>query len=99
MISRLRNEYLISYDIEDNKIRTGIFKELGKYGLKDVQKSVFWGCLTKAELRSLQRFLYECLDDHDKVFIIRTHFSKRGYSFSLGHDKEDFKDWSESHVI
>ena len=53
----LRHEYLISYDIVDNKIRTYVFKELEKYGLKPAQKSVFWGYLTLAELNGIKRLL------------------------------------------
>ncbi len=95
----LRQEYLISYDVEDNKTRNRIFKELGKYGLKSVQKSVFWGYLTLAELESIKRYLEDSLNKMDKVFITHTNFNGRGQSYLIGHQKNDFKDWEETCVI
>ena len=99
MTSPLRQEYLISYDIEDNRLRTRIFKELGKYGLKAVQKSVFWGYLTQAEVEAIKRCLKAVLKKTDKVFITHTNFNGRGQSFFIGHDAADFRDWQETHVI
>lgn len=95
----LRQEYLICYDIEDNKIRGNIFKELGKYGLKATQKSVFWGYLTIAELTAIKRHLGAKLDTTDKAFIARTNFNGRGQSYFLGHNRMDFTDWKETDVI
>lgn len=95
----LRHEYLVSYDVENNRIRTRIFNELGKHGLKPVQKSVFWGYLTLAELEALKRYLSTNLQIADKVFITRTNFNGRGQSCFIGHHEEDFRDWKESHVI
>ena len=95
----LRHEYLISYDIVDNKIRTYVFKELGKYGLKSAQKSVFWGYLTLAELNGIKRLLQDKLKKEDKAFITNTNFNGTGQSYCLGHTKEDFTDWKETDVI
>ena len=95
----LRQEYLISYDIEDTKLRTGVFKELGKYGMKPVQKSVFWGYLTMAELQGVKRYLSEKLQKSDKAFITHTHFNGYGQSYCTGHHPNDFKDWKETDVI
>ena len=95
----LRQEYLISYDVEDNKIRTHIFKELGKHGLKPVQKSVFWGYLSLAEMEAIKRYLNNSLEKTDKVFITHTNFNGRGQSYFIGHNEEDFRDWEENHVI
>ena len=95
----LRKEYLVSYDIEDNKIRNYIFKELGRYGLKATQKSVFWGYLTMAELSAVKRCLNDKLESRDKAFITHTNFNGRGQSYFIGHEKEDFSDWKETEVI
>lgn len=95
----LRQEYLISYDVEDNKIRTRIFKELGKYGLKPVQKSVFWGYLTMAEIKAIKRYLNEKLEKDDKAFVTHTNFNGRGQSYFFGHKKTDFSDWDEAGFI
>ena len=99
MTSPLRQEYLISYDVENNKLRTGIFKELGKHGLKSVQKSVFWGYLSLAEFGAIQRYLKATLKKTDKVFITHTNFNGRGQSYFIGHNDGDFIDWHESYVI
>ena len=95
----LRQEYLISYDVEDNKIRTRVFKELGKYGLRPVQKSVFWGYLTMAEIKAIKRYLNDKLEKDDKAFVTHTNFNGRGQSYFVGHKKADFSDWDEADVI
>ncbi len=95
----LRQEYLICYDIEDNKIRNNVFKELEKYGLRATQKSVFWGYLTMAELFSIKRYLKDILEMNDKAFITHTSFYNERYSYFFGHGKEDFEDWKETDVI
>lgn len=95
----LRKEYLISYDIEDNKIRTFIFQELNGYGLKSIQKSVFWGYLSLAELNAIKRSLDNKLQIEDKVFITRTNFNSKTKSFFIGHKEIDFMDWEEAYVI
>ena len=95
----LRQEYLISYDVEDNKVRKRIFDELGKHGLKPVQKSVFWGYLPLAEVEAIKRYLSANLGKTDKVFITHTNLNGRGQSYFIGHCKEDFRDWEETHVL
>ncbi len=95
----LRQEYLVSYDIQDNKIRHRIFKELNRYGLTSVQKSVFWGYLTFAELEAVRRHLEYNLRRTDKAFITHTNFNGRGRSYFVGHEKNDFEDWEETYVI
>lgn len=99
MDSALRAEYLISYDIEDTKVRTKIFKELERNGMRPVQKSVFWGYLTMAELTGLRRFISHHASKRDKALITRTNFNGRGTSYLIGHKKEEFQDWKESDVI
>ncbi|MCE2504135.1 MAG: CRISPR-associated endonuclease Cas2 [Chlorobi bacterium] len=98
-MEKLRQEYLISYDVEDNKARSRLYKELAGYGLRSVQKSVFWGHLSMAELQAVKRELQKYLDAHDKAFITHSSFNGRGQSYFIGHDEEDFKDWKENHVI
>lgn len=95
----LRNEYLVSYDIEDTKNRTKIFKELERNGMKPVQKSVFWGYLSNAELTGIRRFISHHADKDDKALITHTNFNGRGASYLIGHRKEDFQDWKETDVL
>ena len=95
----LRREYLICYDITDNKIRGNVFKELEKYGLKPSQKSVFWGYLTMPELAAIKRYLPSALAETDRAFIVRSYFNSIGQSFLFGYGEESFSDWKESDVI
>ena len=99
MVSSLRKEYLVSYDIEITKVRTRLFKELSRIGLKPVQKSVFWGYLTNAELLAIKRFVEQIYVKNDKVFITHTNFNSRGNSFLIGYEESEFRDWNESEVI
>ena len=96
----MRQEFLVSYDIADNRTRTKIFKELGKHGLKQVQKSVFWGFLTLAELEAIKRVLSVVASNKsDKVFVTRTNCQGNGLRYSVGYGENDFKDWEETYVI
>ncbi len=95
----LRQEYLICYDVADTKIRSKVFNELEKIGMKAVQKSVFWGCLTHAELSAIFRFIKDSIEHGDKALITRTNFNGQGHSFLIGHEKEEFSDWKENYVI
>ena len=95
----LRQEYLVSYDVQDNRIRTRVFKELQGIGLKPVQHSVFWGYMTQAELNSVRRLLKKQLKEADKAFITHSNFNGRGQSYFVGHKADDFTDWEETLVI
>ncbi len=99
MANIIRQEYLVSYDIEDNKIRTKVYKELLKYGLQPVQKSVFWGYLTKAELFSVNRYMSSRLHKCDRAFITHSNFNRSGNHFLIGYNESEFKDWKETDVI
>lgn len=74
---QLRKEYLIAYDIEDNKTRTIIYKQLLAYGLKAVQKSVFWGYVSIAEFNAIKRLFDRSLTISDKVFITRVNMHEQ----------------------
>ncbi len=95
----LRQEYLVCYDIEDNKVRTKMFKELRSQGLRHVQKSVFWGYLTKAELNSIRRFISEIMEEPDKALIAKTNLNGRGQSYLFGYASMPLQDWEENCVI
>lgn len=98
----LRKEYLICYDISENKIRTHVFKELEKHGLKPAQKSVFWGYLTMAELSAIKRYFASVLAETDKAFVVRSHFNRHkanSESCFFGHQEDCFTDWKEADVI
>lgn len=66
---KLYKKYLVCYDIENNKVRSRFFDELKDLGLIPLQKSVFWGDLSQAELQALQRLANDMLDANtDKFF-------------------------------
>ena len=95
----LRQEYMICYDIQNNKKRSKVYNELEKIGLKAVQKSVFWGYLTNAEITSIYCFIKQLVDEEDRILLTKTNFNGRGFSHLIGHCPEDFKDWDETCVI
>lgn len=63
--------YLISYDIEDNKSRTKLFEELKDLGLLNIQKSVFYGELSKSEIKVVKELFKKLCDDEDRAFLCR----------------------------
>ena len=92
----LRHEYLIAYDIVDNRSREKIYNVLLSYGMKHIQKSVFWGLLLPAELSSVKRLFTDTLDtEHDKLFIITSNLNGQCPVYSLGYSDNIFKDWDE----
>ena len=93
----IRNEYLVSYDIECNKKRTKLFKILEGYGLFSIQKSVFWGFLTRAEIGAIIRYVEKNISPKtDKFFVtpIVINYNAKNTSF-IGYHKNDFQDWKE----
>lgn len=66
---RLYKEYIISYDISDNRIRASIYDKLKDIGLTPIQKSVFWGYLNEPEKRYLINILNSELEKQDSAFI------------------------------
>ena len=95
-IKSIRSEFLISYDIEENKKRTKLFQILRNYGLFPIQKSVFWGFLTKAEYNAIARHVKDSLGSSDKCLITPIAINYLGkYTTCVGYQKNDFKDWRE----
>ncbi|MBZ7985244.1 CRISPR-associated endonuclease Cas2 [Campylobacter sp. Cr9] len=62
--------HLISYDIEDNKSRTKLFEELKDLGLLNIQKSVFYGELSKSEIKVVKELSKKLCDDGDRAFFM-----------------------------
>jgi len=89
----LRKEFLIVYDIEDNKIRKKLFDRFKDFGMNPIQKSVFWGLLNKAERQCLEREIEILLNkkNTDKVLIIEIDIQKNINTFFIGHSENDFK--------
>lgn len=80
--------YLICYDIEDNKNRTKLFERLKDFGLLAVQKSVFYGELSKAEKLTIKELLSKYCTKEDKAIITSINLD---FNDTLGYTKEYFK--------
>ena len=90
-MSKLYNEVLVSYDIEDNRQRNKLFRALKEVALRPVQKSVFWGHLNHAEERAVRRLLKEFCGKNDRAFIVRARLSTQiAEKNSVGYASDDF---------
>lgn len=81
-------QYLICYDIEDNKNRTKLFERLKDFGLLAVQKSVFYGELSKAEKLAIKKLLSKYCAKSDKAIIASVNLD---FNDTLGYTKEYFE--------
>ena len=66
------------------------------FGLKDMQKSVYWGFLSKVEMNAVFKEGERLLQKMDKLLIMPVSVQNREKRY-IGHDKNDFKDW-DTHV-
>lgn len=80
-------QYLIGYDIENTKNRTKLFEKLKDFGLKPVQKSLFYGELSNAEKLSVKIFLKKYCLDGDKAIITAASLKIED---TIGYEKDDF---------
>jgi len=64
-----RRQYLISYDISDDKRRNRVFETLKDYAER-VQFSVFFAALSKIELVELRAKLTEAINNRDDQIIV-----------------------------
>lgn len=65
--------YLIMYDIEDNKVRRIVSKYLEKQGCLRIQKSVFMANTEHARFQSIFESLKEVnafYDNHDSIILV-----------------------------
>jgi CRISPR-associated protein Cas2 len=91
MTNTLEFEVIISYDIEDNKSRTKLFDALKDFGLKPIQKSVFWGILINAEYREIKSLIEDYLQPEDKAFIAKTNTQNSKQFIAYNYLEDDFK--------
>ena len=79
--------YLVCYDIEDNRKRKKFSDELKKLGLVRLQKSVFFGDLSRAEIQALERLSAEMLSpDQDLAFWTPTRLDVAELKKGVGYD-------------
>jgi CRISPR-associated protein Cas2 len=78
-----RRNYLVSYDISDDKRRSGVFKTLTGYGDR-VQFSVFLCELSDTEHARLRTRLSECVKkNEDQVLILDLGSSARSLETAI----------------
>ncbi|MCX7820194.1 MAG: CRISPR-associated endonuclease Cas2 [Brevinematales bacterium] len=95
----MEKEVLICYDIESNKKREKLRKELKELGFVSIQKSVMWGYVLPAEIRAAQRLLKKYVDEKgDCAFIVNTRLSEKDLYFQIGHE-EMFKKYKEPYLV
>ncbi|MEM6397426.1 MAG: CRISPR-associated endonuclease Cas2 [Bacteroidota bacterium] len=87
--------YLISYDITDDRLRSKIVKHLGRAGLYRLQYSVFTGSLSNAisdkladELRNLQQ--EKVWQPEDSILILPLHKYSNDRLEIIGQTPEDW---------
>ncbi|MBZ7977089.1 CRISPR-associated endonuclease Cas2 [Campylobacter sp. RM12637] len=83
--------YIVSYDIEDNKSRTKLFEELKDLGLLNIQKLVFYGELSKSEIKVVKELFKKLCDDGDKAFLCRCEID---LDYTHGYKKADLEQLS-----
>lgn len=85
--------YLVSYDISDNKRRKRMIDSLFENGFRRIQKSVFLGELKLKEYRFLAENFSKLLDaETDKLFFISISESEYNNSFIIGECPPDLYD-------
>ncbi len=89
-MNKLYQEILVSYDIQDNKSRTQLFKELKAMSLIAIQKSVFWGHLKLAEEQAVKRLFKKHCNSDDKAFLVRVKLSENIKLNSIGYQHNNF---------
>lgn len=89
---KLYREVLVAYDVEDNKRRNRLFKELKDIGLRPVQLSVFWGMVLGAEEKAIRRLFRRELDrDNDCAFIIPVNVAENPGTCLFGYRVSPFE--------
>ena len=85
--------YLVCYDIVDNKRRKRFSDALKDLGMVPMQKSVFYGDLKGAEVSALARLASDDLDEaEDKCFWFPCHLEPEVIRQCLGYSGWDYKE-------
>jgi len=97
----LRKEYLVCYDISQSKNRNKLHDELLDLGLKAVQKSVFWGFLSRSEYKAALGYMKRRVQakDGDRGFLLRCDAKKCTKGSLIGHTEDEFLDWPHNGTV
>lgn len=93
----MKTEVIVCYDIENNKVRKKIYDGLMDFGLRSIQKSVFWGSLIPAEINAVKVLLEDMLDEGvDRAFVCPCSLEEQKSSnFKFGYMPGEIEDWPE----
>jgi len=90
---RAWRSYLIIYDVEDNKVRRKVVKELESYGIR-VQKSAFECYVDEQRLSRMTAKLNKLIGEEDSIRI----YTPAGKVFDVG-DRSEIDLYSQSVFI
>jgi len=99
-MGKLHREILVCYDVECDKRRSKLFEALKDIGLRPIQKSVFWGDATRAEMKAIQREFKRLLDPHmDRAVVVDVHLRDSAARDAFGYSGADFPPMVDHHVL
>ncbi len=99
-MSDLHREIMVCYDVECNKRRSKLFDALKDIGLRPIQKSVFWGDVTVAERKAIQREFLRLLDPKmDFALVVDVHLRDTATRNAFGYSAADFPPMTDHHVL
>ena len=93
-------EILVCYDVAGDKRRSRLFDALKDIGLLPIQKSVFWGDVTAAEFKAIQREFLRLLDPKmDRALVVNAHLRDAAARNAFGYAAADFPPMADHHVL
>lgn len=94
---------IVSYDIEDNKTRTRLRKDLIALGLVPIQKSVLWGYLNNSEEKAvigvLKKLNLDKATNNDSAFLAHADLEGALDKTTFGINKELFIHPDDDRII
>ncbi len=92
----IRSEFIVCYDVHQNRARRKLMEGLKDLGMKHLQESVFWGHLNAAERRAVLGLFRKHLDPaNDLAFLAPARMKENSEKHYFGHHLSDFEAWPE----
>jgi len=93
MVSKLFTGTLVCFDISNNRNRTKLCEDLKDLGLERIQESVFYGLLSRPEVKQIKNLLKKYCDikeSTDRAFFLQGVDPLSLEKSSVGYSKDDF---------